>query len=293
MVDSVITSDSGIGVTRIEKNKSNEQPDPRDATNDRPSTDCARYTESDAALAPKQDGSARETGGRGGEQAYSVRCRQEGEAAEPGSAQARRGEQKRQATTRRDPEGGGQPDRGQRHGASAPRELIGGSMRQICHDNALATVLDDPTVCSNYRRKPLLKVANMQQGGIPIGDLSQRTGCNVETIRYYERIGLLPLPDRHGRYRRYDARDIKRLLFVRRARELGFTLDEVRALLKLSESDGKSACSEVREISAAHLADVRRRIADLRTMERVLSGAIRQCDAERQPGCPLIEALSR
>ena len=152
---------------------------------------------------------------------------------------------------------------------------------------------DDPTVCSNYRRKPSLKVADMQQGGITIGDVSRRTGCNIETIRYYERIGLLPLPDRHGRYRRYGTRDIKRLVFVRRARELGCTLDEVRALLKLSETDGTSTCIEVREISATHLADVRRRIVDLRTMERMLSRAIRQCDAGQQPGCPLIEALSR
>jgi MerR family mercuric resistance operon transcriptional regulator len=134
----------------------------------------------------------------------------------------------------------------------------------------------------------------MKQGGvIAIGDLSQRTGCNIETIRYYERIGLLPPPDRNGRYRRYGTRDVKRLVFVRRARELGFTLDEVRALMELSGTDGTSACNEVREISAAHLADVRKRIADLRAMERVLSGAIRQCDAGQQPGCPLIDALSR
>jgi MerR family mercuric resistance operon transcriptional regulator len=134
----------------------------------------------------------------------------------------------------------------------------------------------------------------MQQGGmIPIGDVSQRTGCNIETIRYYERIGLLPLPERHGRYRRYGTRDIKRLVFVRRARELGFTSDEMRALLRLSEVDGSSACHEVREISVSHLSDVRRRIADLQAMQRVLSGVIRQCDAGLQPGCPLIDALSR
>jgi MerR family transcriptional regulator, mercuric resistance operon regulatory protein len=134
----------------------------------------------------------------------------------------------------------------------------------------------------------------MKQGGmIPIGDVSRHTGCNIDTIRYYERIGLLPSPERHGRYRRYSTGDIKRLVFVRRARELGFTLNEVRALLQLSETDGMSACNEVREISAAHLADVRRRIADLRAMERVLSSAIRQCDAGQLPGCPLIEALSR
>jgi MerR family mercuric resistance operon transcriptional regulator len=133
----------------------------------------------------------------------------------------------------------------------------------------------------------------MKQGGIPIGDVSRRTGCNVETIRYYERIGLLPPPDRHGRYRRYDTGDVRRVMFVRRARELGFRLDEVRALLKLSATGGTSACVEVREISMAHLAGVRARIVDLRAMELVLSGSIHQCDAGQQPGCPLIDALSR
>ena len=82
-------------------------------------------------------------------------------------------------------------------------------------------------------------------------------------------------------------------LLSRRARELGFTLEEVRAPLRLSGSDGTNACNEVREISVAHLADVRKRIADLRAMERALSSAIRQCDAGQQPGCPLIDALSR
>jgi MerR family transcriptional regulator, mercuric resistance operon regulatory protein len=133
----------------------------------------------------------------------------------------------------------------------------------------------------------------MAQHGIPIGELSRHTGCNIETIRYYERIGLLPPPPRNGRYRSFSAGDVARLVFVRRARELGFTLDEVRALLQLSATDGESACAEVREISAAHLADVRARIADLRAMERVLAAAIRQCDAGQQPGCPLIDALSR
>jgi MerR family mercuric resistance operon transcriptional regulator len=133
----------------------------------------------------------------------------------------------------------------------------------------------------------------MRHDEFPIGELSRQTGCNIETIRYYERIGLLPSPGREGRYRRYAGADVRRLSFVRRARELGFTLDEVRALLALSAIDGQSACAEVRNFSATHLADVRARIADLRAMERVLAGAIRQCDAGEQPGCPLIETLSR
>lgn len=126
---------------------------------------------------------------------------------------------------------------------------------------------------------------------LAIGELSQRTGCNIETIRYYERISLLPVPDRKGRFRRYGHDDVQRLAFVRRARELGFTLDEVRPLLRLAAGQG-DACGEVRAIAAAHLADVRAKIADLRTMERVLEDAVRQCDAGDAPGCPLIDVLA-
>ena len=132
-----------------------------------------------------------------------------------------------------------------------------------------------------------------QSTAIQIGELSRRTGCNVETIRYYERVGLLPRPSRStGRYRLYDSGDVRRLAFVRRARELGFTLDEVRALLVLSAANTENTCSEVREVTARHLADVRAKIADLRAMDRVLSDAVRRCDTGELPGCPLIDTLS-
>jgi MerR family mercuric resistance operon transcriptional regulator len=132
----------------------------------------------------------------------------------------------------------------------------------------------------------------MMRAGMAIGELSRRTGGNIETIRYYERIGLLPVPERTGRYRRYGAADVGRLVFIRRARELGFTLNEVRALLKLSESDGETACADVREIAASHLTAVKAKIADLRAMERTLTGAVRRCDAGQVLGCPLIATLS-
>jgi MerR family mercuric resistance operon transcriptional regulator len=132
----------------------------------------------------------------------------------------------------------------------------------------------------------------MTQAGMAIGEFSRRTGRNIETIRYYERIGLLPPPDRRGRYRRYDAADVGRLIFIRRARELGFTLDEVRALLELSVADGRNTCTEVREFAARHLAQVKAKIADLRAMELALADAVRRCDAGEVPGCPLISALS-
>jgi MerR family mercuric resistance operon transcriptional regulator len=124
-----------------------------------------------------------------------------------------------------------------------------------------------------------------------IGELSRRTGCNVETIRYYERIGLLPRPHRRGSYREYDDDGVSALAFIRRARDLGFTLDEIRALLRLAPGGG-TACAEARDLAAMHLADVRKRIADLRSMERALAAAVRQCDAGEQPACPLIDALS-
>ena len=131
----------------------------------------------------------------------------------------------------------------------------------------------------------------MGHGGMAIGELSRRTGCTIETIRYYERIDLLPVPARRGRYRHYGPEDVGRLAFVRRARELGFTLEEVRALLLLSAS-GQNACAEVRSLAAAHLVDVRTKIDDLRAMEKALAGAVRRCDAGETPRCPLIEALS-
>jgi MerR family mercuric resistance operon transcriptional regulator len=131
----------------------------------------------------------------------------------------------------------------------------------------------------------------MGHDGIAIGELSRRTGCNIETVRYYERIGLLPKPSRRGTYRCYEPEDVGRLAFVRRARELGFTLDEVRTLLTLA-TGGQDACADVREIAATHLAAVQAKIVDLRAMESALAQAVRGCDAGEMAGCPVIDALS-
>ncbi len=128
---------------------------------------------------------------------------------------------------------------------------------------------------------------------IPIGELSRRTQCNIETIRYYERIGLVPAPPRAGgRFRRYGADHVARLQFIRRARQLGFSLDDVRGLLRLAQADGANVCLEARSLAAAHVATIRAKIADLRAMQRVLTDAIRECERGRQPNCPLIEVLS-
>ncbi len=127
---------------------------------------------------------------------------------------------------------------------------------------------------------------------LPIGLLSQRTGCNIETIRYYERVGLLATPTRSsGGHRMYNESHLMRLSFVRRARDLGFTLDEVRALLRLADERGRP-CAEARDVAAGHLADVRAKIADLRKMERVLRDMVASCADGTLPDCPVIEALS-
>jgi MerR family mercuric resistance operon transcriptional regulator len=132
-----------------------------------------------------------------------------------------------------------------------------------------------------------------RSANIQIGALARQSGCNVETIRYYERVGLLPAPQRTaGRYRLYEAADVRRLAFVRRARELGFTLNQVRALLALSAKDGRDACAEVHDLAAGHLAEVRGKIADLMAMERILADAVRRCAAGELSGCPIIDALS-
>jgi MerR family mercuric resistance operon transcriptional regulator len=128
---------------------------------------------------------------------------------------------------------------------------------------------------------------------LAIGTFSKRTGCNIETIRYYERVGLLPAPARSsGGYRLYGTGHLKRLAFVRRARALGFSIAEVRTLLKLAD-ERKRPCADVRVVAAAHLEDVRAKIADLRTMERVLRATVARCAEGTGTDCPLIEALDQ
>jgi MerR family mercuric resistance operon transcriptional regulator len=126
---------------------------------------------------------------------------------------------------------------------------------------------------------------------LPIGAPSKGTGCNIETIRYYERIGLLPRPARtEGGHRMYGMGHLKRLGFIRRARDLGFTVEEIRALLRLVD-ERDQPCAEVQEVAVRHLADVRAKVAALRKMERVLKEMVARCETGGPPDCPLIEAL--
>lgn len=133
----------------------------------------------------------------------------------------------------------------------------------------------------------------VSKGGAPlsIGGLSAKAAVNLETVRYYEKIGLLPSPPRsEGGHRLYGDEHVKRLTFVRRARELGFTLEEVRALLRLAD-ERQTSCAKVRVLAADHLRDVRAKIADLRRMERVLSDTVDRCAEGTRPECPLLEIL--
>ena len=121
--------------------------------------------------------------------------------------------------------------------------------------------------------------------------MSKRTTVNIETIRYYERIGILPSPPRtEGGHRLYADRHQKRLVFIRRSRELGFTLDEVRNLLGLVE--GGYTCGEVQIAALNHLKNIRRKTADLRRMERTLADTAARCEGGTAPDCPIIEVLS-
>jgi MerR family transcriptional regulator, mercuric resistance operon regulatory protein len=127
--------------------------------------------------------------------------------------------------------------------------------------------------------------------GIPIGELSRLTGVNIETIRYYEKIKMLrPPPRTDGGRRVYGPAETRVLAFIRRGRELGFGLDDIRALLALG-SPGMASCDDVREIAAHHLDDIRSKIADLRKLERLLAKTIAQCSASKASDCPVLDIL--
>jgi MerR family mercuric resistance operon transcriptional regulator len=124
------------------------------------------------------------------------------------------------------------------------------------------------------------------------GELAQRSGCNIETVRFYEKQGLLPAPPRSaGGHRDYAPEHLKRLTFIRRSRELGFTLEAVRRLLSLVDGSDWT-CAEVRAMTLEHLAYVRRKIADLQKLVKVLEDMAAQCDGGLVPECPVVDALS-
>jgi len=130
-----------------------------------------------------------------------------------------------------------------------------------------------------------------QTEAFSIGALSGRSGVHIETIRYYEKIGIMPAPARStGGYRIYGADHVRRLHFIPRGRELGFSLDELRGLLHLV--DGQTyTCREVNALTIEHLAAIRQKIADLHRLEQVMSDMAKQCKGNQVPECPIIDAL--
>jgi MerR family mercuric resistance operon transcriptional regulator len=123
------------------------------------------------------------------------------------------------------------------------------------------------------------------------GELARRTGGNPETVRYYEKIGLMPDPGRtESGYRQYDECHEDRLRFIVRGRELGFSIDGIKGLLDLVDRRAVS-CADVKVIAQLHLDEIRGKLTDLRRMERVLAETTRCCSRAELPECPLIDTL--
>lgn len=128
--------------------------------------------------------------------------------------------------------------------------------------------------------------------GFTIGRLSRETGCKVQTIRFYEEIGLLPAPRRStGNQRLYAPADVQRLTFIRHCRDLGFPLDAIRELLGLADRPDRS-CAAADRIASAHLAEVERRIARLRALETELRRMLAECRGGQVAECRIIQVLA-
>ena len=126
--------------------------------------------------------------------------------------------------------------------------------------------------------------------GATIGALAEAAGVNVETIRFYQRKGLMPEPEKpSGSIRRYGAAELARVRFIKSAQRLGFSLEEVGELLKLEDG---ARCSEARQLAEQKLVDVRQKLSDLQRIESVLAGLVARCSAVRgRVSCPLIASL--
>lgn len=128
--------------------------------------------------------------------------------------------------------------------------------------------------------------------GIPIGEAAEQSGVKVPTIRYYEQIGLLAAPFRSGGNRRYyEAADLRRLAFIRHARELGFEIDAIRALLSLQDNPD-APCATADEIARARLKEVEQRIASLTALKAELVRMVMECASGRVAECRVIETLA-
>lgn len=123
------------------------------------------------------------------------------------------------------------------------------------------------------------------------GELAKKTGCNLETIRYYEKIGVMPEPSRSAAgYRQYDQSHEQRLQFIMRGRELRFAIEDLKSLLELVDRKIVS-CSEVSKLARIHLESVHQKISDLKRIEDALSKTLLSCSGKDVPECPVIDAL--
>ena len=141
-------------------------------------------------------------------------------------------------------------------------------------------------------RGKLVMTGHETESGLTRGQLGRATDCHIETIRYYEKTGLIPDPPRTGAgYRIYSAAHVARLRFIMRARELGFAMGDIRGLLGLDDGAAPT-CAEVKARTERHLADVRARIADLKRIEDVLAQTAANCSGDQVPECAVLRALT-
>lgn len=129
--------------------------------------------------------------------------------------------------------------------------------------------------------------------GYTIGEAAQAAGVNIETLRYYERRGLVPEPPRsHANYRLYPHESVRLVRFVKRAQELGFTLNEIRELLAFRDSGEGASCAEVRQQARLKLRNIDAKIRSLQTMRQALSDLVQQCSGSGPiTACPILEAF--
>lgn len=133
----------------------------------------------------------------------------------------------------------------------------------------------------------------MTISALSVGELARGAGCKVETVRYYEKVGLMPEPPRtEGGHRLYSQGHLKRLVFIRRSRDLGFSIEQVRELFRLVD-EPRHCCGEVKAITLTQARDVARKIADLKRLQRALNDLSSRCAGGRYTidDCPIINAL--
>jgi MerR family copper efflux transcriptional regulator len=132
-----------------------------------------------------------------------------------------------------------------------------------------------------------------QESVVKIGEAAERSGVNAKMIRYYESIGLLaPAPRRDNTYRDFDARDVHDLRFIRRARSLGFSIEEITRLLTLWRDKSRPS-REVKEIASTQLEGLQERISELQSMVSTLQHLSHHCHGDHRPDCPILDDLGR